>query len=360
MRINILIRDYSILLPFAKKLDELNSNLLDKSPQNDDKYIISKFGEDYVAEEYLGAKGIRYYTPQTRYLLSTILPLYAKNEIFVENEELGIVTASTFCSCEDFNALAKDIKKYNGYKGMMPGLVTSFSKNVTSSIASIKIKAQAFNVTFESTRSCGYNGLTFSLDSLITKDAKSIILSSVEHIDECVEKLISLSSKKEKQKKIGNGAVSILLDTNENLPSKGKILCYRESFINTMCSIDVIVQIVECINETIKECEIEFSEIGLLITDIHDSNFDVQSLELVLQDFFPKAIKYSSLDEIGNYFSINSLLNIIIACELLSNGIPESILEKEYNKNKTYNNKKYSFIIGIDSNGIINTQIIKI
>jgi hypothetical protein len=360
MKANISIRDYSVLLPFANNEKMLINNLLiNYHSQVNDNYLLLKIGDDFVVENYLGTKGIRYYTPQTRYLLSTISTLFNRNEIYVKNEDFGIVTSSTFCSCEDLCFLANDIKKYGGYKGLMPGFAPYFSKNLSSSIASIKTKALAFNVTFESTRTSGYDGLFFGLDSLLSNDAKTLIVSSMEHIDEFVMNLFSLSkAPMESEKTIGNGSVSILLDSVKNLPQKGEIVCYDTGFIKNKQTAESHLIIRKIINKCLFDAEIEAEEVGLIIANIQKDSEMKAFLDNELDNIFPTTIVYYSLKGLGNFFSLNPSLNIIISCELLSSGIPFNLLEENEKKGRIYNDKKHSLIIDISHNGIINTQII--
>lgn len=106
MKTDIRIIDYSILTPWGDNVNNIISILNEEK-----KYNLKRKIDDYDVKLYLGSKGYRYYSMQTKYLLSSILPLWERNFDKMPLENVGISTGSCFASLEDWVCLCNHIKK---------------------------------------------------------------------------------------------------------------------------------------------------------------------------------------------------------------------------------------------------------
>lgn len=314
MKTKISIVDYSILTPYGDSVDSILSYL---SLSTKHLPCICRKIDGYDASKYLGNKGSKYLTMQTKLLLSSIIPLWKRRKEFVQNEELGIVTASCFASTEDLAELGTYIQE-GDYNKIPPMNSFNFSLNIPSSIASIKTQAQAFNVTLTSGISSGYDAICFALDNLKLNIANQIIVSGVEYIGNYIYNQLKIEHSRESFfSDLTENSSSILFTTDSVKECVGKIICYNNNFapnIDDKFSIDIYKNNIKNTIDEAEGCKID------LIISGTCGNANVISIENeIIHIFFPDIPIIRYQDMLGKLLSSNGIVQYILACSILKN-----------------------------------------
>lgn len=319
MKTQISIIDYSILTPYGDNVNSLLNYLLlsplKKHPSN----YINRI-DNYNANDYLGEKGHKYFTTQTKYLLSTIIPLWKKRRGIFEPEKLGIVTGTCFASIENWVELGRNIQK-GGYEEIPPMNSFNFSLNIPSSLASIKTQAQALNVTLTSGISTGYDAICFALDNLRLNSVSNIITSGVEYIGEFIlDKLIE-EQNEQLFPKLSEGSLSILFSKKVEKDSMGVITSYNSNFSPTIENVQNdynYIVLYENINKTISEAMAQ-GVIDVVISATYGNNEIINLEKKVIHDILPNIPIIQFKVKLGELLSLSGIMQYILACNIIEN-----------------------------------------
>lgn len=351
MKTSINILDYSFLIPSGDTINDMFNGRLSTNE------CVNRI-ENYQPEKYIGVKGHKYYTLQTKYLLSSILPLFKKSQEIIITDDLGIVTGSSFGSYEEWKSLSIAIKE-NGYDNIPPMQAFNFSTNIPSSIASIRTKAKAFNVTLTSGVNAGYDALIFAIDNLILNNAKEVIASGVEFIDsfaqDCIEAFYKTS---QEPPSITEGSASILLSKQHIEQRKSVILSYNANFIPYISrknKNEVIEQYSNNIKQTLSDANLTTFDINLIISaSCGNQQLENYDAEIKSTTFNDKPLSIDVKKNIGELFSTGAILQNIIASKVLEN---DYTTLKQYNLPQSNIHIILLTYIGVD--GYIYSSIIK-
>lgn len=343
MKTDIRIIDYSILTPWGDNVNNIISILNEEK-----KYNLKRKIDDYDVKLYLGSKGYRYYSMQTKYLLSSILPLWERNFDKMPLENVGISTGSCFASLEDWVCLCNHIKK-GGFEEIPPMDSFNFSLNIPSSIASIRTKAHSFNVTHTSGIMSGYDAINFSLDNLMLKTAESVIACGVEYMGENVNGFLKSSSSLCDSIE---GSSAILFSNDTMKPYWAKIISYNSNFIpkseysNYNSYKEYFIGNILTTHKDADFCEVDII-ISIITGEQAVKDFEIQ----LLSDMFPNTPILNLNDKLGNLLSLNGDLQYILACKVLNGQLLDSIKDK-----KQFNS---ALILYSTNEGYVYSSIIK-
>lgn len=139
--------------------------------------------QDFVAEDHLGAKGLRELDRTTRFLCAaTKMALEdSRLEITPDNtDEVGACTGTTLSSLWNISEMDRQIVKDGPFTdaGLFAGTVI----NAASSWVSIKFNIQGFNTTISNSYTSSLDALRYSCDFLKTGRVRYIVLGGVESL----------------------------------------------------------------------------------------------------------------------------------------------------------------------------------
>lgn len=140
--------------------------------------------QDFEAEKYLGAKGLRELDRTTRFLCAAAKMAIedAKLEITPETtDEIGVCTGTTLSSLWNTSEFGRQIIQDGPLftdVALFPGTVA----NAASSWVSIKFNIQGFNTTISNGYTSSLDALKYACDFLKTGRVKQVVLCGVESL----------------------------------------------------------------------------------------------------------------------------------------------------------------------------------
>lgn len=139
-------------------------------------------GDWFEVERYLGAKGYKYLTQPTRYLLSAITRALADARLTEDAyapEERGVFAGTNFAVHQTLAGMDRTVLTV-GAEAMQPMLAPNFSVNVVASQASIKHRYLAFNVTLTSGMVAGIQAVLLGAAAIRKGRARHVLAAAVE------------------------------------------------------------------------------------------------------------------------------------------------------------------------------------
>ena len=139
-------------------------------------------GDWFQVERHLGAKGYKYLTQATRYLLAATaraLEDARLTEGAYAPEERGVFAGTNFAVHETLAGMDRTVLSV-GAEGLQPMLAPNFSVNVVASHASIKHRYLAFNVTLTSGVVAGIEAALLGAAAIRKGRARHVLAAAVE------------------------------------------------------------------------------------------------------------------------------------------------------------------------------------
>ncbi|OIP01233.1 MAG: hypothetical protein AUJ97_07240 [Bacteroidetes bacterium CG2_30_32_10] len=360
MKVSIAITDISILLPFADSVSDLWSHMQGNNTL-DEKQQVYKIN-NFTPQKYLGKNGFKYYTQVTRYLISSILPLFERNEEFFDSEKFGIVAGTTHSAVEDWGVLAERVIE-GGSEAISPMETFNFSMNIPASTASIRTGAKAFNITLSSGSGAGYDAIGFACDNILLNNAEKVLACGFEVVGDVVIKSLFdyfLQFNMPFGVPVGEGSAVLLLQSSEHLEQTplGVITAYNTGFISKSTSNkDFIFS--EMVQATLNDSSISSKDIDLIISGNVGKNNSESNTILQLSN---NNIPISTFKEVlCESFSVSNIIHIVLACLALEGKYITSTLElfKKNNEQASNNSSIKNILITYEGDdGFIFSTII--
>lgn len=193
MQKNVVVTGIGVIAPngigknaFWKSLENGKSGIKPISLFNAALFKAKSAGEctDFVAEEFLGKKGLRNLDRSTKLLCSSVkLALDDANlEITDDNtDDIGVVTATTLSVSGDIVAFTKEVVE-DGPGRANPALFPLTTMNFPSSQVAIRFKIEGFNTTISTGYSAGLDAIKYAADLINSGKVKAVVVSGVESL----------------------------------------------------------------------------------------------------------------------------------------------------------------------------------
>ena len=139
---------------------------------------------DFVAEDFLGSRGLRNLDRSTMLVCSAV-KLALEDGNFQINEDntddIGVITATTLSITSDIAKFSKEIAD-EGFKFTNPALFPPTTMNFPSSQIAIRHKIKGFNTTMSSGYTAGLDALKYAATFIKAGRAKAVLVAGVESL----------------------------------------------------------------------------------------------------------------------------------------------------------------------------------
>lgn len=171
------------MCPGATSVEELRKAPLESEPPEE---------SWFDAPRFLGAKGYKYLTLPTRYLLASTAQAFADARLQDTDyppERKGVFVGTNFGAHRTLEEMDRVILE-EGAEELQPMFAPNFSVNIPASQLSIKHKLQAFNITLTAALVAGIEAVIFGRAAICSGRADLVLAGATEDVPPKVATLI--------------------------------------------------------------------------------------------------------------------------------------------------------------------------